>query len=246
VTSNRDPFDILRVNNPVDRDGIDAHSDEANRVLATVTTTTRRTTMSRRRRLILIAAAILILATAAVAVALLGREIKTLDVICYRSADLNSDRVGLSAEGVPTASLCEQVWRNGVLRLDDGEPSPVPPLTPCVTDQGGLAVFPTDDAEVCERLGLAPPAGDQPTDELEALAAVQEEIFSYLDAGVCHPLDEATAVYRDILDRNGLTAWAVDRRPDVAGRPCAGVAYHPEDKTVIVVPDIDITARPGG
>lgn len=238
MADERDVFEVLSDNNPADPRLIDAYSDAANGILATVTATPTRHRVSRRT--LMLAAALLALVTAVAAAAiLLTRDITNLSVTCYQAADLGSDRVGLSLDAIPAASACEETWRDGALTSEGETPGFVPPLTACVTDTGGLAVFPTDDPRTCERLGLSSPTPDQPTDELAAFAAAKADIFDYLEAANCQPVNEAEDVIRTILDNHGLTTWTINRQPDHPNRPCATVSYHPEDKTIVIVPDTD-------
>lgn len=236
MTDERDLFDVLRDSNPADPRLIDAYSDTANGILATVTATPTRRGAS-RRGLVLAAALLALLTAVAAAAILLTRDITNLSVTCYQAADMGSDRVGLGLDAVPAASACEGAWRDGVLTIEGQVPGTVPLLTACVTETGGLAVFPTGDAQTCEQLGLSSPTPDQPTDELAAFAAAKADIFNYLEAASCQPIDEAEHVIRAILDDHGLTTWTINQQPDHSNRPCATVAYHPEDKTIVIVPD---------
>lgn len=242
VADSRDPFGILRDNNPVDPQGIDPYSTKADALLAAVTAELRRRTVP-RRRLVIVAVAIVALTTGvAMTIALTQRDITNMAITCYEAVSLESSRAGMSADGPPTASMCEQPWSDGELTMEGLEPGEVPPLSACVNDLGGLAVFPTDDPLVCEQLGLAVPTPGQSTSHFDTTAAAKEDIFNYLVSDACRPLDEAEVVFREIFDRHGLTDWTVVRRPDHPGRPCASIAYHIEDKMLVIVPD---TSNPG-
>jgi hypothetical protein len=68
---------------------------------------------------------------------------------------------GQRAEAIREAvGLCADLWRQGVLRLGEpnalgptGQVEEVPPLTPCLTEDGVAAVFPTN-RDVCTSLGM--------------------------------------------------------------------------------------------
>lgn len=242
MTHDRDPFDILRENNPFDPRDIDAYSPEADELLRRIMSQPRTAGTSRRRRLILIAAAVALLLLLTAAAQWFGRtqDLSEIAVACFEEATTESSRVGTVAVGAPDVSICEEPWKDGVLTNPAVEPGEVPPLTGCVADMGAFWVFPTDDRHVCEQLGLAVPNPNQSTGEFDDLGAAREEIFVYLDSASCQPLDEAEALFRSILDSHGLTDWTIRRRPDHPERPCVSIAYDVPTETLILVPMPDM------
>lgn len=235
MSDQRDPVDILRDHNPADPRQIDPYSSTANAILARVVATPTRRRV--RVRMVAVVAGVVALLVAAAWAVLVTREVTNLSVTCYQRFDLASDRVGLSLDTVPTVSACDHVWLDGTFVVEGAESGTIPPLIGCVTDRGGLAVFPVENSNTCEQLGLATFTSHQPTEPLATVGAIKSEIFDYLDAARCQPIDDAEHVIREILDRHGFIEWRIDRQPDYPGRPCAGVSYDIENETIVLVPD---------
>lgn len=245
MTDMRDPFDILRANVPGDEDSIDPYGPEATRTLSEITgTRTRHAPRDthglrgvRQRRLVVVAASVLVVVLAsAMAWFIATSTIDDSAVTCYRAADLGSDRVGTVADGVPTPEACIPYWQDGTLQLPGQPVGTIPALVGCVTPDGGLAVVPSDGPTTCQDLGLTDTAHDQPTGELGALANAQTEITRYIQSTTCQPIDEAHLAIREILDRNGLTDWAIHIAAATAGDQCASVNYRTPDKAIDLVP----------
>lgn len=237
MTNSRDPFDILSDYDPVDRTSIpDADSPRGRALLQQITQSDHR----RRAvppRLVLAVAIIAAIAAAGMTWYILTREVTHLGVSCHAAVTMSSDIVAVSADGTPAASDCVAPWADGLLANPDVPLGDVPPLTACVTDVGAVAVFPTEDPDVCELLGLAHQNPNQPSDNLEKLAAAEQEITDYILATTCQPLDEAETVINGLLDAHGLADWTVTRQPDHPNRPCASVAYDTEHQVVVLVPN---------
>jgi hypothetical protein len=183
----------------------------------------------------------------AVASALLsGGVSKPENVACYERADLQSrtEAIGVDARGA--AAACADLWAAGVF----GDAA-VPPLVECTLASGLVGVFPsTEGAQACARLGLpsppppptAPPAPGNPpptppVDVNARFLLFRDAALSEFLASPCVEPATAESIVRRELDRAGLADWSV--RPDQAfspDRPCATLAFHPEQRQVGLVP----------
>ena len=233
----RDPFDILRDNDPVGPTGLpEATSPPAQALFESITSSEpphgyRRT--RRRRWLVAAAASVALLAAAAWA---LTRDVTEPSVVCYAAADLDSDRVGISTGGVPTVEVCESVWVEGTLTNPTVRATETPPLTGCVTDSGELAVFPTDDPTICERLGLATPTAPPVTSDLAPAVAAQNDLVTYMLSQECISVADAERRVQATLDAHGLHDWTVQTQPPHPQRPCASLAFDNTTQTVLLIP----------
>jgi hypothetical protein len=183
--------------------------------------------------------AVAVLAVAAVAATTwvaLVRDVSAVTVVCYATTSLDGDRVGVAASSAPSVAVCAEPWADGPLTNPDVNPGDIPPLTACVTDNGVLAVFPTDDPKVCDDLGLATPDPSQPTVGLGSAAAARDEIVAYVAGETCPSLEDAELRVRSILETHGLTDWTVEAQPQREDRPCASIAFDTDTRTVILVP----------
>ena len=235
----RDPFDILRSNDPVDIGSLpDARSPEGQALFRNVTEFgLRRVLRSRRLRV-----AVVVISTVALIAAgwILLREVTLVQgVVCYSATDLNSDRVGVRPTDEPNVELCIEPWAEGVLNNPGIEEGSVPALTGCVNEEGALVVFPTDDQSVCDRLGLATPepkspspSGSVPTTDSE----LQRKLVGFFSTRTCVAMGEASIEVQRILDDAGVEGWRIEAQPAQPTRPCASFAIDTEARTVILVP----------
>ncbi len=235
--TSRDPFDILSDYDPVDRMSIpDADSLQGRALLQQITQSSH----PRRAARLRVALAIAIIAAVAAAGMtwyVLTRDVSQLGISCHAAVTMSSDIVAVSADGTPTATDCVAPWADGLLTNPDIPLGDVPPLTACVTDVGGVAVFPTGAPDICELLGLAHQNPNQPGGGLRKLAAAKQAITDYILATTCQPLDETETVVNGILNAHGLADWTITRQPDHPDRPCASVAYDTEHQVVVLVPN---------
>jgi len=157
-------------------------------------------------------------------------------ISCYKAPNLDADIAAAPVAGEASADACTVVWQDGILENSDIVPTgSVPPLTACIAEAGGLAVFPTDDTTICGQLGLAhpEPAGQ---DQADALRGVEETLISYFQSESCIPMAEAEVEVWRILDGAGLTDWRVQTQPEHPDWPCASHSFDPESQTVHMVP----------
>jgi hypothetical protein len=157
-------------------------------------------------------------------------------VVCYQEVSLNSDRAGADSGGDLEVDLCADLWEDGILVNEGVVPAgQVPPFVGCVTDQGVLAVFPTDDDSACSRLGLDVPDPGSMTEGRQS-RDLQLRLIEYFDAQDCQPISAAKDNIRKILDDNGFDDWEIVTAPGRPDRPCASLAFDGAAKTVRLVP----------
>lgn len=237
----QDGLDWLRALNPVDESEVEGpDSARAQNLLADIISRPREASAEGRvgwkpLRLALALMAGLLITTAA---AWLWTAVidKPNAVSCYQAPSVDADIAAAPATGEASADACAVVWQDGILENSDIAPTgSVPPLTACIAEGGGLAVFPTDDTTICGKLGLAQPdpAGQ---DQADTLRGVEETLISYFQSEPCIPMAEAEVQVRRILDGAGLTDWRVQSQPEHPDRPCASHSFDPESQTVHLIP----------
>lgn len=185
------------------------------------------------------------------------RVSKPQTVACYEQADLHA-RTAVVSGGTDAVAACSRLW------ADTGFGSgPVPAMVACVLPSGVEGVFPvTSTGDVCQALGLAPapaPAPSAPTtapgspepgtpppgpppDEASRFLAFRDAVLAQTLGRGCIDPARAEVIVRTELDRAGLGAWTIRTGPGAAGegfsaaRPCAGLAFHPEQREIVLVP----------
>ncbi|MCU1392699.1 MAG: hypothetical protein JWM34_1127 [Ilumatobacteraceae bacterium] len=158
-------------------------------------------------------------------------------VACYRTASLESDIVGLQANGVSPVEQCRAQWTDG--ELGHGE---APNLVACVSPAGASAVFPSDDPDVCGSLGLAALDPNVSTDQ-QALIALANGLSDGAAGKGC--IDEATlrAIVTDAIAHagaSGITVKVDSSTYVAADRHCAVPGFDVATRTVTIdfIPDI--------
>lgn len=237
-----DAFEILRANDPVDETMVDgADSPKARALFADIVATPRprphRPERSVRRRLAFAIAIALLAIVSIAATWLLLREVTDpISVGCYQDASLDSDVVAVTSGGALDVSLCEPVWEDATLTNDAVvSAGQVPPLTGCVTNTGNLAVFPSNDDNLCQLLGLADlnpesiPGGD-------AIRQLNDDLVAHFAANECQTIEDAEADIRWILDSRGFDDWRIKTTSGGPSRPCASFGLDTPNQTVHLVP----------
>jgi len=232
-----DPIELVRALNPIDESQIEGHdSPTARRLLGDILAQPRHSSDApHRRRQVLVWALVAALVTA-FGWALLRPITDPLGLACYAAPDLDADRAAMAADGVLDPTGCALLWANRTLTNNAiVAPGEVPDLRACVSPGGGLAVFPTADNRICDRLGLAEPdpASIPAADAVRRLA---ESLSSRINATSCLSINRAASMAREALDDLGLADWTVATMPTTDGRPCASVAIDNESLTITLVP----------
>ncbi|GBD83921.1 hypothetical protein BMS3Abin02_00304 [bacterium BMS3Abin02] len=233
-----DAFERLRAANPVDPATVDGpDSPRAQQLLASILATQRTPEVAvvrrHRRPLVIVVALVAILGGAATWI--ITRPVTSpVTVSCYAQPALHGTQAGLV--GVPLdVKSCAPYWEDGTLTSPDYPPGVVPPLVACVTDVGTFAVFPSNNPNLCETLGLAPPE-PQSIEEAKPTLDLDHAISEYFATSRCIPIPQAVSDVRRILDEHGAADWTVtvgEQRPD---RPCASLSFEPKSHTVRIVP----------
>lgn len=233
-------FGALRRTNPVrDNEVPGADSPEARELLTRILATPQdplRTPASRRKlRLVLAVAVISVVTVAATWIWLRSISIPNA-IICYQAVDLDADAAAAPPSEAANADACAPAWeQRTIVNPDIVPPGSVPPFTACVAENGGLAVFPTDDTTVCRRLGLAYP--DPSTQEsADNVRTVESQLIEYFQAEGCIPVDEATRHVSGVAEDHGLTSWAIEVQSETPERPCASFSIDPDLETIFIIP----------
>lgn len=236
----QDGLERLRAINPVDETDVDGpDSPHAQELLTRVTSThpglPSPRLMSKRVRLVLAVLAAMVATTAAAWI--WTRAITTPNAIsCYQAVDLDADIAAAPPGREATADACVPVWERAELANPDLVPAgSIPPLTACVAENGSLAVFPTEDTNVCAALGLAYPEPEQ-QDTADLIREVEDRLVGYFQSRECIPLGEAEAEVNKVLDSAGFTSWMIQTQPENSERPCASFSFDPTSETVILIP----------
>lgn len=232
----RDPFDILRENNPFDpSDAPDGESAEALALLARITATDPRKPLARPLRSRLALGFFSVLLIAAISIVWM-RATDVQGVVCFDSPNVEGTRVGVRPNADLDTSNCEPLWSDGVLvNPAVAEPGSVPPLIGCVTEDGALWVFPSDDPATCEDLGLARLESGQPEDAILVFQARLADLFTDNE---CLEMEGAEQAVEGHLTELGLDTWTVVAQPATEDRPCASFSLDVEAEVVILVPII--------
>lgn len=232
----RDPFDILRENNPFDpSQAPDGASAEAQALLALIKATDPGKVRSGhlRPRIAVVLVTLLLIAAASI---VWMRAADVQGVACFDAPSMEGTRVGVRPEGAPEVWDCEPLWREGVLENPTiAEPGSVPRLVGCVTDAGALWVFPADDEATCEQLGLAR-LDDGETGDRESI--LQAHLVSLFGEHDCLDMDTAKATIETHLTDLELERWVVTTQPTTEERPCSSFSLDYATKQVILVPMI--------
>ena len=186
---------------------------------------------------------------------------KPQNVACFAAADLtaNTAVVGVDAQG-PVAA-CLGLWEKGFLGA-----APPSSLRACLLESGVVGVFPeAAGRDVCLDLGLAAtsspapptpdrvgppgssPAGaplvpDDPIVDPTRFFAFRDAVLARFVGQGCIGAEAAEAIVTEELDRAGLDGWTVTMGVGVdgagfsAGRPCASLNFHPDTRSVDLVP----------
>lgn len=229
----RDPFDILRDNNQVDPGGLpDGSSPQGRQLLNRIKSGGVVVHRTRTRRPLVIGVLSLLL-IAAITITWSPPE-NVQGITCFDSTDLEGTRVGVAPEGEISAERCAPLWSDEVLSNPAvAQPGEVPPLLGCVSEEGALWVFPTDDPGLCNRLGL---------DRAEEAATpnpvltMSETLADYFASQECLTMDDAVQKVQSVLSELALDDWTIEVQPISEERPCASLAIDTDTTTILLVP----------
>lgn len=237
----RDLFDALREGDPARMGGTEQDAVLREHIKSKVLMAGRRPLRATRRRVLVVAlVTAFALASTAAAVYFAREPSEPTGIGCYQAATLDAPQFLVGSPSSLHPSECEQLWRDGTLtNLSVVPKGETPQLIGCVNAVGGLAVFPSDDDQLCDRLGLAryvqPARTDAPKLNIQLV-----ELFS---TERCMAMDDAQIRAEDILIAHGLTDWSVTiTKPASPERPCASFSLNAGDRSILLVP----IPRPNG
>lgn len=250
MTASPDPFEVVRRLRPDDDDGplepgVDEGADALlQRIVASTEQPAKR--VSRRRGSVLggLLAAVVIGAGSVVAARWLSQGEPTVigQITCWGGDTAPPIvQVGVALpDGADPEDLCAEQWRNGLISRA-GAPS----LVSCITDNGIIAVIPTDE-EGCVRLGFPLyQATEEGRAALREYNELHERINVVLDASC---VDEAStrALVERVLAENQFSRWTqVDGAAFTPDRPCGFTIIDATARTVTVL-GMEAWPAPGG
>lgn len=237
----RNGFELLKKANPVDVDQVlGADSEAARTILASIVQEPQPETSVRRpgRRPVRLAIALAAMTLVLIAATwLLTRNVENPQAIaCHQAVDTDSDIAAAPTGGPATADACIPVWEDGIIENPEVAPlGSLPPLTACVTERGNLAVFPTDDQDVCASLGLAYPEPAS-QDDANQIRQLDSDLQAYFSSKECASMQEAETRVPNMLDDAGFDTWTIQTQQASDERPCASYSLTADTETIHLVP----------
>lgn len=232
-----DPFDLIRSGDPAPREQMPNADSALGRAVRDRALSASPVTRKTPRRHVVRAILLAVLALALIAATwLITREASDPRVIgCYEAPDIEARQVVVIAPDSLDPAACESLWEDGTLTNPAiVEPSETPPLTGCVNDDGGLSVFPTDDAQLCRGLGLA---DQSPTGTGDQTTALNQQLLSIFAATPCLAMEAAQTQIEELLTTDTLSDWTISvSAPPTPERPCASFSLDVPYRTVQLVP----------
>jgi len=154
-------------------------------------------------------------------------------VVCFEAPDIASRQlVAIRGPGTPSAS-CAQLWESGEFAIG-AVADAVPPLQVCVGATGTLAVFPSDDPDLCPTLGLARPDPSGAARD-EAIRTANASLAAAFVSSDCLSIADAAQLVGTELERAGLNGWKVEVPSDPPAGSCASFAMESEAETIRLV-----------
>lgn len=238
--SRHDAFDELAQHDPIDQSSLPSHdSPQAQRLLADIVATPRqpgRTSVRHRRVVVAIAVGIAAVAALGAGWIVTRPVTEPQDIVCYQAVDLDSDRAGVGYGDDVTAAACERFWADGTLTNPEfGPAGSVPPLVACVSAGGSLAVFPTNDPNVCHSLDLGE-IDEASLPGADTIRGLNDALVNYFASDGCVPIPRAVDDVRGILDTRGFAHWTIVETSGSPDRICASFSMGSESETVFIVP----------
>lgn len=247
MTDKRDPFEILRRANPIDRERLpdvseSAHGRALMEEIVTMETPTAQTLGARplqlprsrliRNRRVLIPGLVVAILSVGFTFYALRQVTEPLTIGCYARADIEADTAVVGADGGSAVAACEELWRQGAFGA-----GPVPPLAACVLPSGAVGVFPSSGQDTCGTLGLAAVESGSYPEEFDEVVGLRTALVDEFLARGCVSEQQAVDLVKEEFRARGLGQWTVEVSGSfTAERSCASLAFEPEAKKVSLVP----------
>lgn len=199
----------------------------------------------RRRRIALVLVPALLLGAATTYVLRQPDEVVAAGIGCYdapNDADSNVTIVGTT--GADPVAVCRELWERADVGKSAGS---APPLVACVNSGGAVAVFPSEDEDLCSDLGLQP-LPDGYGKAARAFVKMRDdlirEMYAKATAGpaterdACLSEDQSLEIARQVLSDHGFNDWTAELATgDYEGRECANdLAFDDKTKKVLIIP----------
>lgn len=154
---------------------------------------------------------------------------------CYEAPTLDSKEVIVALPQRLVTGVCAPLWETGTLT----NPSivnhfEVPPLVGCVSKDGGLIVFPSDDRQLCQYLGLV---DHEPSPPDNPAAVLNQQLLAVFASTRCLAVEDAETQIEALLARGNIEDWTVSVTESASSeRPCASFALDADSRTIRLVP----------
>jgi hypothetical protein len=128
-------------------------------------------------------------------------------VTCFQAPRLDAPAAGSPFAGQDLSAFCNHQWSSGSIQAPPPGPVPIQWVA-CQSESQGVDVFPSDDQELCQGLGLQP----VPPSYYEAVkrySAVESDLWTRFPETQCVSAKSAIATTRDVLDAHGYSNWTV-------------------------------------
>lgn len=145
---------------------------------------------------------------------------------CYAEPRLDADTSVLSSDGRDPVAVCSEEWAN----LSVTSP---PPMVACSMG-AAVGVFPSDDPELCARLGLEPLPAGYPA-AAQKFASMRDDLIGQFVEARCVSESRGEQIARSVLDQHGFSDWTI--RVDISQphQLCAELSFATAEKTVHLV-----------
>jgi hypothetical protein len=212
----------------------------------------KRPTQRKRRRLaaVMLPAALLSIAATGYVI-LKADEVVAAGIGCYDAATEDANVAVVSTTGADPVKVCTELWARGDI---GSSPDNVPAMTACINSGGAVAVFPTDEDDVCTRLGLQP-LPDGYSKAARSFAKMRDDMHRQLykagthggadETAACLDEDTSLDIATSVLEKHGFDDWTTEiahwtteiAQGDYGERRCMNeVGFEDADKTVLIIP----------
>jgi hypothetical protein len=158
---------------------------------------------------------------------------------CFTQPNTMAPASVISVDGQSPEAACAALWGQGKV---DRSSTSIPGLVACDGGTGSIDVFPSNDAQICDKLGLDPvPAGYSA--QALSFSTLEDSLVAQFMAVRCPEPQQARRWVQAELNRDGFTDWSIKDGEGIDGtgfsarRPCASLAFDSAQKVVTLVPN---------